>query len=100
MDTKDNPPHINPTLNGGQKSPRLICGCDPDNAELDKKGNRMVVKSRQQPNFFAPLGAPDFGMELFFCIQCKEPLGFAVMEPSKKDEKKPTLYSPAGNRLM
>jgi len=104
MEKKDkgNVTPINPTLNGGERrEPRLSCGCDPDNAELDKKGNRMVVKSIQKPNFFAPLGAPDFGMELFWCYQCKEPLAFSMMEPPKQDDaEKPILYSPSGNQLM
>jgi hypothetical protein len=83
MEKKDNTPHIDPTLNGGQnKGDVLACGCDPANVALDADGKRRVFLIKQNANFFAPLGAPGIGMQISLCAQCKEIMGFQVISPA------------------
>lgn len=62
---------INPILNGGQKEYRLECGCDPNNAELDEKGNRKILATRINPAAFESLGM-DIKLAWTYCCQCKE----------------------------
>jgi len=74
---------LNPSLNGGQKKTDLLpCGCDPANAELDKDGKRRVFLIKVNEGFFGPLGAPNMGMQMSLCAQCKEVMGFQVVSQS------------------
>ncbi len=72
---------IDPALNGGQsKGNNLECGCDPNNAERDSQGTVAVFKVKDNVDFFAPFGSPA-GMRMVICAQCKEIIGFQVIEP-------------------
>ncbi len=63
---------INPILNGGEKKrERMECGCDPNNAELDEKGQKKILVTRVYPDAFKSLGL-DMGLSWTYCCQCKE----------------------------
>lgn len=92
MEKKDNVASINPTLNGGQhKTDLLVCGCDPENAEMGENGKRYVILVKQNANFFAALGAPGIGMQISICAQCKEIMGFQVLTPAIAQPARPSI---------
>ena len=62
---------INPILNGGQRENRLECGCDPNNAELNERGQKKILATRINPAAFESLGL-DIQLAWTYCCQCKE----------------------------
>lgn len=60
----------NQTLNGEQRE-LLECGCDPNNAEKDDRGQRKILVTRINPAAFGSLGL-DVSLAWTYCCQCKE----------------------------